>query len=116
MTSSIVARMSKKRRMPDGGTLRTRSLRARSARGGRDASVVMCATAYGIGFQPRTGRGSVSSGENRLGKLRLVAVAGQRLRRKDRRKRLLHRQLLRPRADPGHLALDHHEDAEPEQR
>ena len=35
MTSSIVARMSKKRRMPDGGTSRTRRLSARSASGGR---------------------------------------------------------------------------------
>ena len=34
MTSSIVARMSKKRRIPDGGTVRTRSDKARSARGG----------------------------------------------------------------------------------
>jgi hypothetical protein len=35
MTSSIVARMSKKRRIPDGGTSRTRWLRARSERGAR---------------------------------------------------------------------------------
>ena len=35
MTSSIVAAMSKKRRIPDGGTARTRSDRTRSASGGR---------------------------------------------------------------------------------
>jgi antitoxin VapB len=35
MTSSIVARMSKKRRMPDGGTARTRAARTRSASGPR---------------------------------------------------------------------------------
>ena len=39
MTSSIVAAMSKKRRMPDGGTARTRAERARSASGRRGVVV-----------------------------------------------------------------------------
>src|SRR5262245_48258929 len=38
MTSSIVARMSKNRRMPDGGTARTRWDSARSASGARAVS------------------------------------------------------------------------------
>ena len=43
MTSSIVAAMSKNRRMPDGGTLRTRSARARSASGARGLVSVVIA-------------------------------------------------------------------------
>src|SRR5678816_1274169 len=44
MTSVIVARMSKNLRIPDGGTLRTRSDRARSASGGRLTSVAILAS------------------------------------------------------------------------
>src|SRR4051812_31671457 len=56
MTSSIVAVMSKKRRIPDGGTTRTRSARTRSASGARASrSVVIVGTGYGIesGKRPR---------------------------------------------------------------
>ena len=48
MTSSIVAAMSKNRRMPDGGTTRTRSARTRSASGARDRVGRHRPTAYGI--------------------------------------------------------------------
>src|SRR3954447_20039600 len=49
MTSSIVAAMSKKRLIPDGGTTRTRSARTRSASGARASrSVVIVETGYGI--------------------------------------------------------------------
>src|SRR5438132_8591049 len=47
MTSVIVARMSKKRRIPDGGTRRTRSDKARSASGRRRTSVVIGASLVG---------------------------------------------------------------------
>jgi len=61
ITSSIVARMSKKRRMPDGGTVRTRSARARSANGAR-ASVggggVSVAIAASIRTRARTRSGA----------------------------------------------------------
>src|SRR4029079_13402502 len=72
MTSSIVARMSKNRRIPDGGTARTRCASARSARGAR---AVSRSVIVGEGYAIRLAAPSVVSGVRR-GRARALGGGG----------------------------------------